>query len=417
MKTSLFDFSLPESLIATHPADPRDSARMLVVDPSHGTEDHLVSELPAFLRPGDVMVFNDTRVIPARLWGKRGAAGVEVLLHKRLTSPPPPEGGGREVGCRGGKPELAATPHPNPPPQGGRELLWRCFARPAKKLRPGDRIDFADDFHATVVEKLESGEVVLDFSPSPSWGEGGVGASLKGLPGNPPPQPSPQLREGDFYAKLQRYGAMPLPPYIRRAAGSADAADYQTRYAKHDGSVAAPTAGLHFTDALLKAIDAAGIIRLHVTLHVGGGTFLPVKVDDTDDHVMHSETAELSAETAAALNAAKGRGARVVAVGTTSLRTLESATGEDGIVRAFSGDTAIFITPGYRFRLVDVLLTNFHLPRSTLFMLVSAFSGLERMQAAYRHAIAKQYRFYSYGDACLLFRASTSSDRPNGSAI
>jgi len=335
MKTSLFDFDLPESLIAAHPASPRDATRMLVVGDK--LQDKTIRELPQFLKPGDVMVFNDTKVIPARLLGKRGEAKVEVLLHKRKGS------------------------------------AWQCFAKPAKRLKIGDRIDFAKDFHATVVEKLPDGEVVLQF------GE-------------------------DLYSKLEKYGHMPLPPYIRRKDSVSDRADYQTIYAKHEGSVAAPTAGLHFTESLLKAIDATGVKRAQVTLHVGGGTFLPVKSDDTEGHVMHSEWAEISKETTDVINAAKKNGGRVIAVGTTSLRTLESATDVNGQLQAFSGETDIFITPGYRFKIVDMLLTNFHLPRSTLFMLIAAFSGLEKMKAAYAHAIGQNYRFYSYGDACLLFR-------------
>ncbi len=339
MKTALFDFDLPDTLIATQPANPRDSARMLVV--SDALSDHIVKELPNYLKPGDVMVFNDTRVIPARLWGKRGEAGIEILLHKKM-----------------------------------QPRHWRCFAKPAKKLKPEDRVEFAADFFATVVEKLESGEVVLRFD----------------------------YDDAAFYHKLEAHGQMPLPPYIekQRSADATDNAHYQTLYAKHDGSVAAPTAGLHFTESLLTAIDDAGVKRVHVTLHVGGGTFLPVKTDDTSEHVMHSEYAQLSQETADTINEAKRNGGRVIAVGTTSLRTLESAASEDGIINQFSAETAIFITPGYRFRLVDVLLTNFHLPRSTLFMLVSAFTSLEMMKSTYRHAITNGYRFYSYGDCCLL---------------
>jgi len=345
MKTSLFDFDLPEALIAAHPTNPRDSARMLVV--AGDLQDKIIRDLPRFLKPDDVMVFNDTKVIPARLLGKRGEAKVEVLLHKH----------------RG---------------QGA----WQCFAKPAKRLKPGDHIDFAADFHADVVEKLPDGEVVLSFSPSPLRGEGWGG--------------------GDFYSQLEKYGHMPLPPYIRRSDDASDRAHYQTIYARAEGSVAAPTAGLHFTESLLAAIDAAGVTRAQVTLHVGGGTFLPVKCDDTDDHVMHSEWAEISPAAADAINAAKDRGGRVIAVGTTSLRTLESATDARGRLKPNSFDTSIFITPGYKFKIVDAVLTNFHLPCSTLFMLVAAFAGLERMKTAYAHAIAHNYRFYSYGDACLL---------------
>lgn len=340
MKTSLFDFELPQSLIADHPVSPRDAARMLVVDAV--LRDKNIRDLPSFLKPGDVMVFNDTRVIPARLLGKRRDAKVEILLHK-----PYAEALGR----------------------------WQCFAKPAKRLSPRDVIEFGEDFSAIVVDKLSGGEVILQFQ-----------------------EDAKSLKE-----KLERFGHMPLPPYIRREDNSADRQQYQTVYAKHDGSVAAPTAGLHFTEPLLHAIDSAGVERAHVTLHVGGGTFLPVKVEDTDEHVMHSEFATVSAAVAEKINRAKEQGGRVIAVGTTSLRTLESAAGADGKLRAFSGETNIFITPGYKFKMVDMLLTNFHLPRSTLFMLVSAFCGLDRMRAAYAHAIAKEYRFYSYGDACLLY--------------
>ncbi len=283
------------------------------------------------------MVFNDTRVIPARLYGRRNAASVEVLLHK-------------QCGSKG----------------------WQCFAKPGKKLKPGDRIEFAENFYATVKDKFSDGQVVLEFYTS------------------------------DLRKELERHGHMPLPPYIekKRHADDSDKAHYQTVYAKHEGSVAAPTAGLHFTESLLKAIDAAGVKRVNVTLHVGGGTFLPVKVEDTKDHVMHSEWAEITADAAAVINAAK----RVIVVGTTSLRTLESAADEKGVVQPFSGETDIFITPGYTFKAVDMLLTNFHLPCSTLFMLVCAFAGTDTMKAAYAHAIARKYRFYSYGDACLLYK-------------
>ena len=288
------------------------------------------------------MVFNDTRVLPARLMGKRGEAKIEILLHKQL-----------------------------------RDGVWQCFAKPAKKLKTGDEIFFADDFFAIMQERTQDGQVILAFDA--------MGVTLR--------------------EKLQRYGAMPLPPYIEKArkAEQGDNETYQTVYARHEGSVAAPTAGLHFTPELLAAIDAAGVKRVHVTLHVGGGTFLPVKVEDTKDHVMHSEWASISAEAAATINAARAAGGRVIAVGTTSLRTLESASNDHG-VQPFEGETNIFITPGYRFKAVDMLMTNFHLPRSTLFMLVSAFSGLDRMQNAYKHAIAARYRFYSYGDGCLLYK-------------
>jgi len=340
MKTELFDFELPESLIAAQPASPRDCARMLVV--SDQLQDKIIRDLTGFLKPGDVMVFNDTRVIPARLFGRRGEARVEILLHKP------------------------------------RDDNWLVFAKPAKRLQPKDTIHFGEDFIAKVLAKLDTGEVLLRFNC-----------------------------DGDaFRTNMELHGHMPLPPYIEkiRHADNSDRKSYQTIYAKHEGSVAAPTAGLHFTDAMMKAIDAQGVKRVHVTLHVGGGTFLPVKVDDTSEHVMHSEYATITAEAAHTINEAKKNGGRVIAVGTTSLRTLESATGDDGIVQPYEKETNIFITPGYRFKTVDVLLTNFHLPRSTLFMLVSAFCGLEHMQAAYKHAISERYRFYSYGDACLLLR-------------
>ena len=342
MQTSLFDFELPESYIALAPASPRDSARMLVV--GGGIADNTVAMLPSMLRAGDVMVFNDTRVLPARLIGMRGAARVEILLHKQLY-----------------------------------DGQWQCFAKPAKRLQPGDRVEFAEDFFAVVQKKTEDGQVILNFDCN-----------------------GKHLRE-----KLQAHGAMPLPPYIerQRKADRSDASTYQTVYARHEGSVAAPTAGLHFTPQLLAAIDAAGVKRVHVTLHVGGGTFLPVKVEDTNEHVMHSEWAQVSQEVADAINEARKNGGRVIAVGTTSLRTLESASDENG-VHAFEGETNIFITPGYRFKAVDVLMTNFHLPRSTLFMLVCAFCGIDKMKQAYRHAIDHAYRFYSYGDACLLYKQS-----------
>jgi S-adenosylmethionine:tRNA ribosyltransferase-isomerase len=337
MKVADFDFDLPPALIATRPAEPRDSARLLQVGAR--LEDRLVSDLPALLQAGDLLVVNDTRVIPARLDGLRGAARIELTLHKQ------------EAPDR-----------------------WRAFARPARRLRPGDRIALGDGFAAAVAAKGEGGEVTLAFD------RGGA----------------------DLMAALAVHGRMPLPPYIKRPTDARDAADYQTAFAAREGAVAAPTAGLHFTPRLLATLDAAGIGRAAVTLHVGAGTFLPVKVEDTADHLMHAEYGEVSAATADAIAAAKAAGGRIVAVGTTSLRLLESAAGEDGRVAPFAGDTRLFITPGYRFKAVDRLLTNFHLPRSTLFMLVAAFAGLARMKAAYEHAKAAGYRFYSYGDACLL---------------
>jgi S-adenosylmethionine:tRNA ribosyltransferase-isomerase len=340
MRVDEFDFTLPRELIADHPAEPRDSARLLVV--GNGLADRRIGDLPSLLRRGDVLVANDTKVIPVRLAGRRGAAAIEITLHRDL-------GGGR----------------------------WRAFAKGARRLKPDDRIDFAPDFAATVMRKEPEGDVILSFACE--------GAALAAL--------------------LERYGQMPLPPYIHRDKGGdqRDKRDYQTLFAAHDGAVAAPTAGLHFTPPLLAALRDAGIGLETVTLHVGAGTFLPVKVEDTDDHRMHSEYGVVSAETARRLNAARAAGGRIVAIGTTSLRVLESAARDGDDIAPFAAETSIFITPGYRFRAIDVLLTNFHLPRSTLFMLVAAFAGLERMKAAYAHAIAARYRFFSYGDACLLF--------------
>jgi S-adenosylmethionine:tRNA ribosyltransferase-isomerase len=339
MRVELFDFDLPPDRIAQRPVSPRDAARLLHVR-ADGFDDRAVRDLPDLLRAGDLLVFNDTRVIPARLVGMRGEAKVSVTLHQILS----PD-------------------------------TWRVFAKPAKRLRPQDRLVFAPDFRAQVIEKGATGDVVLRFDRA--------GA--------------------DLITALHEYGTMPLPPYIRGGvADGRDASDYQTLFAREEGAVAAPTAALHFTPGLMAGLAAAGIGTATLTLHVGAGTFLPVKSDDTDDHVMHEEVGVLSAAVADKVNAARRSGGRIVAVGTTSLRLLESATGKDGVVRPFAGATGIFITPGYRFKAVDVLLTNFHLPRSTLFMLVSAFAGLERMQAAYQHAIASGYRFYSYGDCCLL---------------
>jgi S-adenosylmethionine:tRNA ribosyltransferase-isomerase len=349
---------LPDDRIALRPANPRDSARMLVVDAEGGLADRTVRDLPSLLRPGDIVVLNDTKVIPARLSGLREREGsvvrVEGTLHRRL------------------------SPH-----------RWTAFMKPGRRLAVGDRVRFGerDDracllgvLDATVIEKGEGGELTLSFD----------------------------LSGPDLEMAIAERGVMPLPPYIasRRAEDDQDLADYQTVYAREEGSVAAPTAGLHFTPELLGAIERAGARLARVTLHVGGGTFLPVKTDDIARHRMHPEYGEVSRETADAVNTARAAGGRIVAVGTTALRLLESATSGDGSVQPFAGDTTIFITPGYRFRAVDVLLTNFHLPRSTLFMLVAAFSGLQTMRAAYAHAIANGYRFYSYGDASLLFRAA-----------
>jgi len=360
MKTADFDFDLPDSHIALRPAEPRDAARLLVVKDGM-LEDRIVRDLPDFLRPGDALVFNDTRVIPARMPGSRHRIGDDG---QTLSVP------------------VEATLHHRDAPD-----IWSAFMKPGKRLKPGDRIvfgtqwDFAltfDGLEAEVVAKGDDGLVTLRFARS-----------------------GPDLDDA-----IRQIGVMPLPPYIadRRAEDDRDRSDYQTVYAAHDGSVAAPTAGLHFTPELLDAIRARGVSTHAVTLHVGAGTFLPVKVDDLADHRMHAEWGTVSQNIADALNAVRASGGRIVCVGTTSLRLLESATGEDGVIRPFHDDTAIFITPGYRFRAVDVLLTNFHLPKSTLFILVSAFAGLETMRAAYAHAVAVGYRFYSYGDGSLLFR-------------
>jgi S-adenosylmethionine:tRNA ribosyltransferase-isomerase len=350
MKTADFDFDLPEDRIALRPAEPRDSARLLVVRDG-GLSDHAIRDLPDFLRPGDALVFNDTRVIPARLSGVRERAGPDG---ETLTVP------------------VEATLHHRDAPD-----VWSAFMKPGKRIKPGDRIVF-QSLTATVEAKSDDGLIALRFDAS-----------------------GPTLDEA-----IRAVGVMPLPPYIaaKRPEDDRDRSDYQTVFAQHDGSVAAPTAGLHFTPALLDAIRARGVTTHAVTLHVGAGTFLPVKADDTADHRMHSEWGTVSDETAAALNAVRAAGGRIVCVGTTSLRLLESATTPDGAIQPFHGDTAIFITPGHAFRAADVLMTNFHLPKSTLFMLVSAFAGLDTMKAAYAHAVATGYRFYSYGDGSLLFR-------------
>ncbi|HMA15382.1 MAG TPA: tRNA preQ1(34) S-adenosylmethionine ribosyltransferase-isomerase QueA [Kiloniellaceae bacterium] len=342
MKTSDFDFDLPRGLIAQRPVEPRDTARLLqVAARPAGLADRQVSDLPDLLRPGDLLVTNDTKVIPARLAGRRGTAGVEVTLHQSLD-----------------------------------DGTWKAFARPARKLGIGDRVDFAPDFSAEVTRRGEGGEVTLTFD----------------------------RRDGALLAALETHGIMPLPPYIQRdkAGDARDRSDYQTVFARRAGAVAAPTAGLHFTDRLLQRLEARGIGRVNVTLHVGAGTFLPVKTKDVESHPMHGETGEIGAEAAQAINAARAAGGRIVAVGTTSLRLLESVAEPDGSIAPFVGETRLFILPGYRFKIVDLLMTNFHLPRSTLFMLVCAFAGKARMEMAYAHAIAQGYRFYSYGDACLL---------------
>jgi S-adenosylmethionine:tRNA ribosyltransferase-isomerase len=357
MRTALFDFKLPPERIALRPVSPRDAARLLVVRPrsTPELEDRGVRDLPDLLRAGDALVVNDTKVIAARLRGRRIGRGtmepsIEATLHQRL--------------------------------DGSR---WRAFVKPAKRLSAGDVVRFGDEgkvcflgqLDATVQAKGEGGEVTLAFAFH-----------------------GPVLDQA-----VDERGAMPLPPYIRRSPDERDRTDYQTMFAQAEGSVAAPTAGLHFTDALTSRLVGRGITLHKVTLHVGAGTFLPVKTADTDAHRMHAEQGSVTAQTADALNRVRRAGGRIVAVGSTSLRLLESAIGDDGTIRPFQGETALFITPGYRFRAVDVMLTNFHLPRSTLFMLVAAFCGLEVMKRAYAHAVREGYRFYSYGDACLLFRA------------
>ena len=341
MRLSDFDFVLPPELVAQHPAQPRDAARLLHVGPQ-GLADRTVRDLPALLRPGDVLVVNDTRVIPAQLQARRGAARIGITLDR-------PRADG----------------------------AWLALARNARRLRPGDELTFEGDatLAATVLSRAPDGSVALRFNRT--------GAA--------------------FVAALHRAGALALPPYIDRPAGPGpdDEADYQTMFAAHDGAVAAPTAGLHFTPGLRAALVQAGVVLVSVTLHVGVGTFLPVRTDDVSHHHMHPERGEIAAPAADAINARAGR---LVAVGTTSLRLLETAADDSGTIRPFAGETDLFILPGHRFRAVQVLMTNFHLPRSTLFMLVCAFAGSERMRAAYAHAIEAGYRFYSYGDACLLER-------------
>jgi S-adenosylmethionine:tRNA ribosyltransferase-isomerase len=340
MRVDLFDFDLPAENIALRPARPRDSARLLRVGADGTFSDHVARDLPGLLRAGDVLVFNDTRVIPAQLEGTRGAARIGATLHKRIDL-----------------------------------RRWQAFIRNGKRLKPGDVIAFPAEVSAAAEARHADGSWTLAFA------------------GDEPVE-----------LLLERAGQMPLPPYIagKRPTDEADRSDYQTMFAAKDGAVAAPTAALHFTNDLMSELQAAGVKSETVTLHVGAGTFLPVKAEDTDDHAMHAEWGTLSAEVAARLNAARAAGGRVIAVGTTSLRLLESATGKDGVIQPFSGDTAIFITPGYHFRAIDGLMTNFHLPKSTLFMLVAALMGRERMQAVYAHAIAAGYRFYSYGDSSLL---------------
>jgi S-adenosylmethionine:tRNA ribosyltransferase-isomerase len=341
MRLADFDFDLPRELIADRPAKPRDAARLLVVPGVGGFEDRRISDLPELLRPGDLLVSNDTKVIPARLVGTRGAATVEITLAHDL-------GGGN----------------------------WQAFAKGARRLHPGDPITFADDFAADVVAKEPDGSVTLRFD----------------------------IESGALADSLSRHGSMPLPPYIKRPKGGdpADCEHYQTMFARQPGAVAAPTAGLHFTPGLLERLAARGVGLATVTLHVGPGTFLPVKTDDPRAHRMHGEWGVITDETAERVRSTKAQGGRIVAIGTTSLRLLESAAAETGEVQPFTGETRLFILPGYRFRTIDLLLTNFHLPRSTLFMLVAALAGLERMKAAYAHAVAERYRFFSYGAACLI---------------
>ncbi|WP_428410136.1 tRNA preQ1(34) S-adenosylmethionine ribosyltransferase-isomerase QueA [Hyphococcus sp.] len=349
MRVDLFDFDLPPERIALEPARPRDSARLLHVKLS-GVDDRIIRDLPSLLRPGDLLVANDTKVIPAQLFGERpGRNGgepvsIEATLHKDL-------GGDR----------------------------WRAFVRPAKRIRMSDVIRFGEALSAEVVAR-DGAEAELQFD---THGE-------------------------NFFAALDKAGVMPLPPYIarKRPAGEEDKASYQTMFAEEEGSVAAPTAGLHFTPDLVAALKENGVNQMTITLHVGAGTFLPVTAEDTADHKMHSEWGEITEEQAEAINKTRAEGGRIIAVGTTSLRLLESAATEAGTVNPFAAETDIFITPGYRFKAVDMLMTNFHLPRSTLFMLVCAFAGTDAMKAAYAHAIENTYRFYSYGDACLLERAS-----------
>ncbi len=357
MRVDLFDFELPEERIALYPAEPRDSARMLVVRPDEPLLDRHVTDLLDLLNAGDVLVVNETKVLPAELKGTRirgnNRSTVSFNLHKRVDA-----------------------------------RTWRAFARPAKRLHVLDQLKLGDDgsLKATVAGKGDTGEVTLEFE---------LGGAV--------------LDEA-----IKAHGAMPLPPYIeaKRHTTEKDKTDYQTVYAAVDGAVAAPTAGLHFTQGLLQKLSDKGVAIERVTLHVGAGTFLPMKADDTDDHVMHAEWGELTEASVHRLKAAKAKGGRIVAVGTTSMRLLETAARATGELRPFIGETDIFITPGFRFRAVDVLMTNFHLPKSTLFMLVSAFAGLDTMQAAYAHAIRFKYRFYSYGDSSLLFRQERPEEEP-----
>lgn len=344
MRVTEFDFTLPKDLIAQHPAVPRESARLLGIEPN-GLHDHRILDLPDLLQPGDLLVFNDTRVIPTRLIARRGEAKIDVTLHQPID-----------------------------------DLSWRAFAKPARKCRLGDRLVMGPGFDAEVIGRGDHGEISLRFS----------------------------LEGRSLIEALKHFGLMPLPPYIKRseAGNGTDHQDYQTLFAEHDGAVAAPTASLHFTEALMARLDRRGVRHAFVTLHVGAGTFLPVRVDDTEEHRMHAERFVLGKETVEAIDSTRARGGKVIAVGTTVLRTLEANAAINGRLSPEQGETRLFITPGYRFQVVDRLLTNFHLPCSTLFMLVAAFSGLDRMRAAYAHAVERRYRFFSYGDACLLTPAA-----------
>ena len=341
MRVELFDFALPEERIASEPASPRDSSKLLCIPKNGVFQDKHAYDLDTLLLPSDVLVFNDTKVLPARLYGMRGQAHIEATLLKQLSLD-----------------------------------TWECLIKNARRLKQGDEISFAENFNAAVLSKSEDGPVRLKFNRSGT----------------------------ELFEALHTYGIMPLPPYIHREKGGkeSDKADYQTIYAKNEGAVAAPTAGLHFTEELFKRLDEKGVQRVFVTLHVGGGTFLPMKAADTKDHKMHAEFGVITQQTADFLNEAKRQGRRIISVGTTSLRLLESAADDKGVLHPFCGETDIFITPGYRFKFIDLLWTNFHLPKSTLFMLVCAFAGMEKMKKAYRHAIERQYRFFSYGDACLI---------------
>ena len=362
MRVDLFDFDLPDEAIALRPARPRDSAKMLCINPHNDQpiSDHKVMDLPLFLREGDALVFNDTKVIPAQLAGIR---------HRSAPTGDPKNSIEAKIDLT-----LHLRTKPN---------QWKAFARPAKKLQTGDIIYF-DDLKAEVANKVDGGEVTLNFDQE--------GAALD--------------------AAIALVGHVPLPPYIsaKRGEDALDRKDYQTIYAKNSGAVAAPTAGLHTTERLIDAVKTRGVSLHYLTLHVGAGTFLPVKADDTTAHKMHAEFGVISEKTAAALNEIRSKGGRIIAVGTTSLRLLESAVDEQGMIKPFAGETEIFITPGYQFRAVDMLMTNFHLPKSTLFMLVSAFCGINVMKGAYQHAIKEGYRFYSYGDASLLWRADLNDE-------